>query len=184
MVEQQKQENTLKNIIAVTYITKHNSVFKKVRDFITLDLTLPSEETGENETKHYDRIFLHRAFPFDHPWSYISVLDADSKEIGIISKIDDFGKETETLLRDELERKYFAPRIEKILSVKERYGFSYWKVITDSGELSFALHDTYRSLLKIGGTRVFILDIDGNRFEIPDVEQLDRKSFKKIELYL
>ena len=31
---------------------------------------------------------------------------------------------------------------------------------------------------------VFIVDVDGNRFEIPSVEALDRASYKKIELYL
>lgn len=179
-----EQEQALKNIIAVNYITKENSIFKKVRDFLTLELTVESEETGEKETKYYDRIILHRAFPFEHPWSYISVLDTESVEIGIISNIEHFGKETEILLKNEIERKYFAPKIEKIISVKERYGYSYWKVITDAGELSFALHDTYRSLLKVNQTRIFITDIDGNRFEIPNIENLDRKSFKNIELYL
>ena len=29
-----------------------------------------------------------------------------------------------------------------------------------------------------------ITDVDGNRFEIPSVEALDRASYKKIELYL
>ena len=32
--------------------------------------------------------------------------------------------------------------------------------------------------------RAYILDVDGNRYEIPDVEALDRQSYKKIELYL
>ena len=29
-----------------------------------------------------------------------------------------------------------------------------------------------------------IIDIDGNRYEIPSIERLDRASYKKIELYL
>ena len=50
------------------------------------------------------------------------------------------------------------------------------------------LQDTFRSIIKSprddGTERIFILDVDGNRYEIPDVEALDRKSYKKIELYL
>ena len=50
------------------------------------------------------------------------------------------------------------------------------------------MQDTYRSIIKAtnpdGSERLFISDVDGNRYEIPDVEQLDRQSFKKIELYL
>ncbi len=56
--------------------------------------------------------------------------------------------------------------------------------MTDVGELDLTLHDTFRSLLKVGGTRIFINDMDGNRYEIPDIEKLDRKSYKKIELFL
>ena len=177
-------ENALKEIIAVVYLTKNNAVFQKNGDFIALDLTLPAQEGGEAAHQHYDRIFLHRAFPFDDPWSYLSVLDPDSKEIGIIRSLSELDEATETLLRAELERKYFAPVVTQIHSVKERYGFSYWRVSSDAGELTFTLSDTYRSLLKVHQTRIFIINIDGNRYEIPDVEQLDHKSYKKIELYL
>ena len=31
---------------------------------------------------------------------------------------------------------------------------------------------------------LIITDVDGNRYRIEDVAKLDRKSFKKIELYL
>ena len=50
--------------------------------------------------------------------------------------------------------------------------------------MEFTLHDTYKSLIHIDDKRVIILDVDGNRFEIPDVSALDRRSYRKIELYL
>lgn len=135
-----------------------------------------------------DRIFLSRAFPFDMPHDYISVLDKDKKEIGFIRSIDDFDEPQRSMLLHELEAKYYTPTIKKIYSVKERYGFSYWKTECEFGEKSFTLQDTYRSIIKAsnpdGSERLFILDVDGNRYEIPDVEKLDRQSFKKIELYL
>ena len=135
-----------------------------------------------------DRIFLSRAFPFDMPHDYISVLDKDKKEIGFIRSLNDFDEPQRTMLKNELEAKYYTPTIKKIYSVKERYGFSYWKTECEFGEKSFTLQDTYRSIIKAtnpdGSERLFISDVDGNRYEIPDVEQLDRQSFKKIELYL
>ena len=135
-----------------------------------------------------ERIFLSRAFPFDMPYEYISVLDKDKKEIGFIRSLDDFDEPARTQLIHELETKYYTPVIKKILSVKERYGFSYWKTECEFGEKSFTLQDTFRSIIKSprddGTERIFILDVDGNRYEIPDVEALDRKSYKKIELYL
>lgn len=184
MAEQKKTEKTaLRDVVAVFYITKNNAEFKKEKDFVSMTLTAPNAE-GETETKTYDRIFLHRAFPFDYPYAYISVLDADSKELGLIADIDELGKEASEMLRGELERKYYTPIIRQILSLKDKFGFSYWKVMTDEGELSFTLRDTFQSLMKVGGTRIFVNDIDGNRYEIPNIEELDRKSFRKIELFL
>ena len=135
-----------------------------------------------------ERIFLSRAFPFDMPYEYISVLDRDKKEIGFIRTLDDFDEPEKTLLRSELETKYYTPVIKRIIQVKERYGFSYWKCECEFGEHSFTLRDTFRSIIRAyrpdGTQRIYILDIDGNRYEIPDVEKLDRTSYKKIELYL
>ena len=184
MAEQKKIEKTaLRDVVAVLYITKDNAKFVKDNDFVAMTLTAPNDE-GVVETKTYDRIFLHRAFPFDYPYAYISVLDMDSKELGLIADVNDLGKEAADMLRQELDRKYYTPVIKQILSVKDKFGYSYWKVDTDEGILEFTLHDTFQSLLKVGGSRIFVNDIDGNRYEIPDVEKLDRKSYKKIELFL
>ncbi len=183
MADQNRTEKTaLREVVAVTYITKENSKFEICNDFLKLTLTVPNED-GVVETNTYDRIFLHRAFPFDYPYSYISVLDLESRELGLIKDIDEFDSEISAMLRAELDRKYYTPVINQILSVKDKFGFSYWKVVTDEGELTFTLRDTFRSLLKVG-SRIFVNDIDGNRYEIPDIEKLDHKSFKKIELFL
>ena len=184
MAEQKKTEKTaLRDIVAVLYITKDNTKFEKENDFVKMTLTAPDAE-GTVETKTYDRIFLHRAFPFDYPYAYISVLDADSKELGLIADVNELDTEAAEMLRAELDRKYYTPVIKQILSLKDKFGFSYWKVVTDEGELSFTLRDTFQSLMKVGGTRIFVNDIDGNRYEIPNIEELDRKSFRKIELFL
>jgi len=184
MAEQKKTEKTaLRDIVAVLYITKDNAKFEKENDFVKMTLTAPDAE-GTVETKTYDRIFLHRAFPFDYPYAYISVLDADSKELGLIADVNELDTEAAEMLRAELDRKYYTPVIKQILSLKDKFGLSYWKVVTDEGELSFTLRDTFQSLMKVGGTRIFVNDIDGNRYEIPNIEELDRKSFRKIELFL
>ena len=183
MAEKSMEKTALREVIAVRYITKDNAEFEKSGDFIRMKVRLPDDD-GNEEEKTYDRIFLHRAFPFDYPYSYISVLDADAKEIGIIQDIDALGEETAAMLRAELDRKYYTPVIRQILSVKDKFGYSYWKVVTDEGEIEFTCRDTFSSLLKVGGNRIFVTDMDGNRFEIPDLEALDRKSFRKIELFL
>jgi hypothetical protein len=170
-------------VINIVYLTPENSEYGKQNEFLTLKTKLPGEN-GEIEEKEWERIYLHRAFPFDMPDNYISVLDKDKKEIGLIKSIEDFDPETAALLRKELERKYYSPVILKIHSIKERYGYSYWVVDTDAGKMNYTLQDTFRSILHAGSDRVFIIDMDGNRYEIPDLTKLDFNSYKKIELYL
>lgn len=163
----------------ILHLTPMNAVFKRKNSL--LSLTLKEEDGGEREEK---RVILKRAFPFDMPWEYIAVLDANEREIGMIAALSLFDGDTEALLREELARIYYTPKIRRIASMKERYGFSYWQVDTDDGELSFTVQDTFRNLLRIGEDRVAIFDVDGNRFEIESLSSLDRKSYKKIELYL
>ena len=163
----------------ILYLTPMNAVFER-KNFL-LFLTLKDEDGKPEEAK---RVILKRAFPFDMPWEYIAVLDANEREIGMIASLSLFEGDTEKLLREELARIYYTPKIRRIASMKERYGFSYWQVDTDDGELSFTVQDTFRNLLRIGEDRVAIFDVDGNRFEIESLSSLDRKSYKKIELYL
>ncbi len=138
-----------------------------------------------DKAEKFDRVFLHRIFPFEKQDEYISVLDEHLSEIGIIYSICDFSDETKEMLETELERKYYSPKIKTIVSLKERYGFSYWKIVTDDNRnVSVTVQDTYRNMIRVGEDKVIILDVDGNRFVIESIAALDRKSYKKIELYL
>lgn len=185
------------DIIEIVYLTPENAKFKLSKNgFLVLEAFLPpvkkddleeNEETESNKDPVWQdlgRIFLHRAFPFTMVDQYISVLDKDGKEYGVISDINLFEGETREILENELKRKYFSPEIKKINSLKERFGYSYWEVETDRGEMSFAVHDTFRNIAKITESRLVVTDVDGNRYDIFDVLALDTKSYRKIDLYL
>lgn len=164
----------------VKKLDKSNARFSMKNGFLSL---IKTEESGEE--KVYDRVFLHRDFPFELLWQYISVLDADQIEIGIIFDISHFDGDEKDLLVKELERKYYEPRIKSIVSLKERYGFSYWNVICDDDRsVKFTMQDTFRNIIRVGEDRAILLDVDGNRFVIESIMGLDRKSHKKIELYM
>lgn len=173
----------LSDVVSILYLTPENAAVCEKNDFLSLTLTV-KEEDGETKTTEYDRIFLHRAFPFDHPESYISVQDAEKNEIGMISELSVFPVETAALLRRELARKYYAPVLTGIHSLRDRYGYAYCSASTPDGDITFTMKDAARSIRKIDSHRVVITDVDGNRYDIPDVEKLDRKSYRKIELYL
>ena len=139
---------------------------------------------GEEE-KTLDRVFLHRAFPFELLWKYISVISDDGKEKGVIYDISDFPEEVSALIKTELERKYYSPVIASINSLKERYGFSYWHVtLSDGRSVNFTMQDTFRNIIRTGENGAILLDVDGNRFVIKSISDLDKKSYRRIELYL
>lgn len=161
------------DLTKTVWLTPENASFSRKNGLLWLSY-------GGNEL----RVTLRRNFPLEELWSFLSVLNDREEEVGMIRDLSQFGPAENDLLRSELERRYYAPVILKILSLKERFGFSYWKVETAEGKMEFTLRDTYKSLVRLGGRRVFVLDVDGNRFVIPDVSALDRKSYRKIELYL
>lgn len=191
----QQHENSYLGIIEIVYFTPENAkLYKTKNGFVCMKAFLPPIKKDDLEENASDskepvwqdlgRVMFHRAFPFDCPEEFISVLDKDGKEYGVIRRLDDFPEETAEIIRRELERKYFMPEIKQILSLKERFGYSYWEVETDRGHLSFAIHDTFRNISRIGNGRLVISDVDGNRYNISDVAALDGASYRKIELYL
>ena len=152
-------------------------------EYVAGKVRITFNENGEN--KCYDRVFLHRAFPHELPFEFISVLGEEKTEIGIIYDVEDFESDTVSLLKCEIERRYYSPVIKEIKSVKERYGFSYWKVsLEDSREVSFTMQDTFKNILHTGEESLMLIDVDNNRFTISNVSALDSKSYRKIELYL
>ncbi|MBE6647090.1 MAG: DUF1854 domain-containing protein [Ruminococcaceae bacterium] len=163
----------------IVRLDKSNARFEEKNGFLALIFT----ENGEEQ--RFDRIFLHRAFPYELPYKFISVLGEEKKEIGIIFDVDDFEGEAVAKIKEEIERKYYSPIIKEIKSVKERYGFSYWKVsLVDGRELSFTMQDTFKNILHTSDDSLMLQDVDGNRFTIASIAALNSKSYRKIELYL
>ena len=184
-------ENFL-DLAEVTYLTKENTRFYLTPNgFPAMEAVLPPRgddleaEVSKIPVKQdFGRVFFHRCFPFETPDEYISVLDKDGREYGMILRLSDLPISAQEIIRGELYRKYFCPVIEKITALKDKLGYSYWTVETDCGEMSFSTHDTYRNIARVGNGMLIVTDVDGNRYRINDVSKLDRKSFKKIELYL
>lgn len=136
------------------------------------------------EGEYRGRAFLALAFPFQLTEEYISLQNEEKEEIGMIRRLSDLREEDRELVRDELKKKYFVPKILKILSLTERFGTTRWTVETDKGEMRFIVKDTYKSMIRVSEDRLFVCDLDGCRYEVESLKALDRKSFSKIELYV
>ncbi|MDD4327481.1 MAG: DUF1854 domain-containing protein, partial [Eubacteriales bacterium] len=71
----------------------------------------------------------------------------------------------------------------KISSVKEEFGFAYWEVVTDRGDMKFTT-SIWNPVIRIGGNRLLVNDLDSNRYEIDDLTKLSRREIKLIDLFL
>ncbi len=160
----------------LTYLTE-----KEIQFFLSEGGLLCAEMA---RTGFRGRVHLARAFPFETEEEYISVLDEEKTELGMLRRLADFSEETVTLLREEMTKKYFSPKIKKILKMTERFGAAYWDCETDMGVLQFTVKDPLRSILRVGEDRAFVVDVDGCRYEIESLSGMDKKSHSKIELYL
>lgn len=134
----------------------------------------------------YARVNFYRTFPFTNPREYISVRETDEKarEIGIILSLSDLSKEQQTLIEQQLTIRYFTPTILKLIQLKQEYGYAYLDADTNYGRCKFITRISNSSIVALSPTRVLLIDIDGNRFEIPDLSKLSKKEQRKIELIL
>lgn len=130
------------------------------------------------------RVFFYRCFPHSMPDEWISVRDVEGNELGMIQKLTDFNERVQELLQEQIRLRYFAPEILKIIDVKEEFGNVYWDVETSAGACRFTSGNGGWAIVRINEFQVLVIDIDGNRFEIPDLRKLPATTLKKMEQFI
>ncbi|RJS86770.1 DUF1854 domain-containing protein [Candidatus Bathyarchaeota archaeon] len=121
-----------------------------------------------------------RAFPLTMPWRYIILIDENDREVGLLRDLGDLDETSMKVLKDELERVYFIPKIKKIHRIKEEFGVLIWETETDKGPRRFEV-TSRRDVKKMGKRRIIVRDADGNLYDIPDYADLDQKSIILLE---
>ncbi|MCW4026296.1 MAG: DUF1854 domain-containing protein [Candidatus Bathyarchaeota archaeon] len=134
------------------------------------DLRLKIDDDAEHKIQK-----ILRAFPITMPWSYIVFKGTDDQEIGILRNFNELDSESARVLKEELEKLYFIPKITKIYDIKEEFGVLVWKTETDKGPRRFDVISR-REVKKISRDRILIKDGDGNLYDIPDIKKLDQRS--------
>jgi len=135
---------------------------------------------GEAEYKIVSVIPL---FPLSESENWLSVLDEEGHELGIIANLKELNKENRKMVLDELRRRYVLPRIQKILSCKERFDLVEFEVETDRGFKQFLSRNLRENIQQPSPNRLILTDIDGNRYDIPNLQSLDKKSQNLLERY-
>jgi hypothetical protein len=157
----------------ITYLSPGDIRFWR-NDLGQLCATLPPKEDIED-------VLVFRTRPISDPHRYISVrvgaTPSQQRELGVIRNLNSFATDQRRLLVEELAKRYFIHIITRIRSIREELGFLYWDCDTDKGPRVFPVPrwDQRMVATTASGCRV-VTDVDGNRYEIPRLEDLDNPS--------
>ena len=132
----------------------------------------------------HSNVHLIRAFPLSKPREMISIRDAENKEFGIIESIDTLESESKQLAEIELDRRYFTPAITKINSLKNEASMWRFDVETTRGHSDFFVRNWRDNAHELTSGRWQITSVDGGRYEILNLDDLDDRSQILIEQLL
>jgi hypothetical protein len=124
---------------------------------------------------------LARLFPLSEPEAWIAVLAADGKERGVLRTLKGLSHDSLAAARDELRRRYLVPSILVIHGIRDRHDVSEWRVDTDRGPAVFQVRNFIDSAKTPVPGRLAITDVEGNRYDIPDINALDPDSRKRLD---
>lgn len=126
--------------------------------------------------EEHEKLDARRLFPRTGAHRYISLQDEDGKEISIIRKEEGLMDETAAALDKLMEHNYFIPIIERILEIHEKNDIIHVEAQTDHGFCKFDISDARHNIKILFDGRVLIRDMNDNRYEIPDIAKMDKKS--------
>ncbi len=145
---------------------------KRLRFFkhgATLRLTVEGDRS-------YLKVGILRAFPLSEPSRFLSVRDDANKEAGLIVDPAELSVENRKLVEEDLERRYLVPAVKRIVAAKERFGTVDWTMETDRGVCRFTTRNLRENVQRPAPGRILLNDVDGNRYDIRNLADLNRES--------
>ncbi|HVT29154.1 MAG TPA: DUF1854 domain-containing protein [Lacipirellulaceae bacterium] len=133
----------------------------------------------------YRGVFAVNLFPATNPNDYISLRiwnrDGNEQEIGILRHLGDWPMESQILVRAALERRYWLQTITGVDHIEMELGHLTLDVRTLHGPRRFTMRWSQTQVQDFGERGKILLDLDDNRYLVPDVEALP---LKEQELFL
>lgn len=106
----------------------------------------------------------------------IIFLTDNDREVATVSGIEALSGEGRRLVQAALQERYYLATIRRVINLDVRMGTRFWLVETDRGAREFALREPGKNVIWLSDTRLILRDTVGNRFEIPELNALDRRS--------
>ena len=124
------------------------------------------------------------ASPLTHPNHFLALLDGKGDEIVTLNEPEELPPASLQAVREELRRRYLTATITVVELAKVEFGATYWHVDTDRGPRDFVTQSLQENAQWLSPDHLLLIDVDGNRFEIPSVAALDLRSRGFIERIL
>ena len=150
--------------------------------FTRKDIALVDVELYDG--RFFENLEPRRLFPTTGLEKYITLLDSAGVEKAIIRDLNTLPPNERKIIEDCLNEYYLVPKITRIIDCREKYGVLNIQAETDRGETLIEIRNVLNGIKLLYGTRVLLRDHNDNRYEIPDLRQLDKASRAMIELFL
>ena len=134
--------------------------------------------------RSYLKVRVVCAAPLSQPDRYICLLDEKNEVICTVEDPIVLDAASQRMIKEEIEQRYMTAIIKRVDSLNSEFGVSYWEVQTDRGNREFVVRNVSENAQWITDRRLLLLDVDGNRFEISNLEVLDKKSRALIQMVL
>jgi len=136
----------------------------------------------------YQGVYALRCLPVQNPSEFISLryLNSENRdqEVGIIRNLADWPEETVNLVHQSLLRRYFVHEVRSIHSIKPFQNFLTFNVDTHLGPMEFIMSYSYDSARDYGQQGKILIDVEDNRFLVPDIHALTPAERKIFERYI
>lgn len=136
------------------------------------------------DIKSYPTVKPAWAAPLSHPRKHLALLDGKGDEIIMIESLKELKEASRKAVEEELARRYLTSEVKRIVHAKVEFGATYWHVDTERGERDFVTQSLQENAQWLSDHHLLLIDVDGNRFEIPDVRTLDQDSRMYVETIL
>jgi ATP-binding cassette, subfamily B, bacterial len=127
----------------------------------------------------YRGVFAVNLFPATDPDDYISLRvwtrDGTEQEIGILRHLDRWPTEARVLVREAINRRYWLQTVTGLDDIKLEMGHLTLKVRTNHGPREFTMRWSQSQVQDFGERGKILLDLDDNRFLVPDVEAMPER---------
>ncbi len=117
------------------------------------------------------------ASPLSRPNQYLALLDAKGADIAMFkTPQSELSGDSWKAAQKEIRRRDLTAKIDSLESASEDNGVAYFVAHTDRGRREFVVTNISTNVIWFGEARLLLVDAEGNRFEVEDINGLDVKS--------